>query len=490
MMAAALTAAMTLGELLGSGAGAHAGIAIRDLVLDSRQVSAGAAFVAVPGGRNHGLEFAEQALARGAAVVLYEPSPAFARVPEPSVAVPDLRSRLGDLAKTYFGRGATRAVLAGVTGTNGKTTVAYVIAQALQSLGTPCGYIGTLGFGRPPSLATHALTTPDCLTLHREIAALGTPRVVLEVSSHALAQDRIAGLGIGTAVFTNLTRDHLDEHGDFASYGRAKARLFRRPGLADAVVNLDDPFAPMLLAAIERNVRTIGVSLRGAHQAALDARFVSHGLKGLELRIAGKYGPAAMFSRMVGGFNAENLLLALGALLAWDVELTDACGALAQCMPPRGRMEVIGGRAAPHVVIDYAHSPDALERVLQVLAEVATGEVWCVFGCGGERDRGKRPIMGAVAARLAQHVVLTDDNPRSEDPASIVTDICGGIDAQADVVVEHDRAAAIAYAIRAARPGDVVLVAGKGHEAVQAIGAARRPFDDREVAAAALGSAT
>jgi UDP-N-acetylmuramyl-tripeptide synthetase len=193
---------------------------------------------------------------------------------------------------------------------------------------------------------------------------------------------------------------------------------------------------------------------------------------------------------MVGGFNAENLLLALGALLAWDVELTDACGALAQCMPPRGRMEVIGGRAAPHVVIDYAHSPDALERVLQVLAEIATGEVWCVFGCGGERDRGKRPIMGAVAARLAQHVVLTDDNPRSEDPASIVTDICGGIDAQADVVVEHDRAAAIAYAIRAARPGDVVLVAGKGHEAVQAIGAARRPFDDREVAAAALGSAT
>jgi UDP-N-acetylmuramoyl-L-alanyl-D-glutamate--2,6-diaminopimelate ligase len=488
MMAAALTAAaMTLGDLLGPVAALHSTIEVNDLVLDSRQVGEGAAFVAVAGGTDHGLRFAERALSRGAAVVLYEPTAAFPCVPEPNVAVTDLKSRLGDLAKVFFGRGGPPAAVAGVTGTNGKTTVAYLIAQAMTRLAAPCGYIGTLGYGRPPVLTSHELTTPDCLTLHREIAALGTRHVAAEVSSHALVQDRIAGLDIQTAVFTNLTRDHLDHHGDFANYGRAKARLFTRPELRNAVINFDDPFAVNLRSEVGAGVRVFGTTLRGADGAALVTSAESLGSAGVRLHISGRHGHAELRSRLIGGFNAENLTQALGALLAWEYPLDAACAALAACVPPKGRMEMLGGGRAPYVVIDYAHTPDALERVLAVLEEIRTGEIWCVFGCGGERDRGKRGLMGAAAARMAQHVVLTDDNPRSEEPASIVADIRRGLIGHPSVIVEHARATAIDYAIRRARPGDIVLVAGKGHETAQTIGAERRSFDDRDVVSAVLG---
>jgi UDP-N-acetylmuramoyl-L-alanyl-D-glutamate--2,6-diaminopimelate ligase len=407
--------------------------------------------------------------------------------PGPSVAIPHLKARLGELARAFYGRGRTPAELAGVTGTNGKTTVAYLLAQAMQELGTPCGYIGTLGFGVPPEIAAHALTTPDCFTLHREIAALATPHVALEVSSHALDQDRVAGLDFRTAVFTNLTRDHLDEHGDLASYGRAKTRLFTGITLRHAIVNRDDPFAQELLRAIPSSVHVLGTSVAGAADAALVARFTARGLDGLTLDVRGAHGDAELRSSLIGRFNAENLLVTLGALLAFDVPLDDACAALAVCAPPKGRMEIHGGNGAPHVVIDYAHTPDALERVLATLREACDGEIWCVFGCGGERDAGKRPLMGAVAARYAEHVVLTDDNPRGEDPAAIVAAIRAGLEAHPSVVVEHARDAAIARAIRAARPSDVVLVAGKGHETVQIVGDERRPFDDREAVARALG---
>jgi UDP-N-acetylmuramoyl-L-alanyl-D-glutamate--2,6-diaminopimelate ligase len=489
MMAAALTAAaMTLGELLGPAAALHSAIEVTDLVLDSRQVGEGAAFVAVPGGTDHGLRFAERALARGAAVVLYEPTAAFPDVPEPSVAVPDLKRRLGELAKAFFGRGRPPAAVAGVTGTNGKTTVAYLIAQATTRLGAPCGYIGTLGYGRPPALTGHELTTPDCLTMHREIAALATAHVAAEVSSHALVQERVAGLDVQTAVFTNLTRDHLDHHGDFASYGRAKTRLFTRPELRNAVINFDDPFATTLLNAVGGTVRVFGTTLHGADGAALVVRAESLGSAGVQLHIDGRHGRAEFRSRLIGGFNAENLSQALGALLAWDFPLGGACAALADCMPPKGRMEVFGGGSrAPFVVIDYAHTPDALERSLAVLEEIRIGDIWCVFGCGGDRDRGKRALMGAAAARAAQHVVLTDDNPRGEEPAAIIADIRQGLTGHPSVVVEHERATAIDYAIRRALPGDIVLVAGKGHETVQTIGAERRPFDDRDVVTAVLG---
>ena len=490
MMSAALTAAaMTLGDLLGPGAAGYAGMEIRDLVIDSRQVTPGAAFLAVPGGARHGLDFAAEALERGAAIVLYAPDADRPEVPEPSVAVADLGGRLGDLAKAFFAADGERSDVLGVTGTNGKTTVAWLTANAIAERSGACGYIGTLGFGPPADLEPHALTTPDCLSLHREVAAMGLPRVALEVSSHALAQDRIAGLEIAAAAFTNLTRDHLDEHGDFAAYGDAKARLFTRPGLARAVLNGDDPFAGRLLRNLPAGCEPILTSQHGRRDADLVGRCRLKALSGLELAVSGRYGSARIESPLIGEFNAENLLLAAGALVAWELPLTEACAALAECEPPPGRMEVHGGTGGqPWVVVDYAHTPDALDRALATLAAAAPGESWCVFGCGGERDRGKRLEMGAAAARSAQHIVLTDDNPRGEDPAAIVADIRAGVEAHPDVAIVHSREQAIARAVAAAGEGDVVLVAGKGHETTQALaGGRQRPFDDRAVVADVLG---
>lgn len=485
MMPALTARDRELGDLLGTAAGHYSRLAITDLTLDSRQVVRGAAFVALAGRREHGLKYAEAALSRGAAIVLYEPDPSFAVVPTPSLAVPNLKARLGELARAFFATGDPTIV--GITGTNGKTTVAYLLAQALSQPQRPCAYVGTLGFGVLPTLVSHRHTTPDCLTLHRELADLGAPRVAMEVSSHALAQERIAGLKFHTAVFTNLTRDHLDEHGDFASYGNAKRKLFVLPELRYAVVNVDDPFATTIAADVPRGCTLVRTSARGSI-AELSARLKRADLAGVDLEISGSFGSARLRSKLIGQFNAENLMSALGALVGQGLSLREASAALGAAQPAPGRMEVLGGPPqAPWVVIDYAHTPDALRRVLATLEAAVTGAVWCVFGCGGDRDRGKRPLMGAVAADLADHIVLTDDNPRSEDPRAIVREIRGGVGDHPRVSVIHDRRAAIATAVERARPGDVVLVAGKGHEAEQAVGAERRPFSDRAVTAAVLG---
>lgn len=309
----------------------------------------------------------------------------------------------------------------------------------------------------------------------------------MEVSSHALAQDRIAGLAFHTAVFTNLTRDHLDEHGDLASYGEAKRRLFRLPGLRYAVLNADDPFAVNIAAAVPAGCTVVRTSMRGA-AAQITGRLLRSDLGGVDLDIAGKYGTGRLRSPLIGAFNAENLLGALGALLAQGMELPAACAALARARPAPGRMEVLGGGSRhPWVVIDYAHTPDALHRVLTTLEAASVGELWCVFGCGGDRDRGKRPLMGAAAADLADRIILTDDNPRGEDPAAIVRDIRAGIGDHPRVSVVHDRRVALRTAIERARPGDVVLVAGKGHESEQIVGTERRAFSDRSVVAEILG---
>jgi UDP-N-acetylmuramoyl-L-alanyl-D-glutamate--2,6-diaminopimelate ligase len=450
-------------------------------------VQPGAAFVALKGAREHGLRYAADALARGAAIVLYEPSSVYTDAPQPSLAVPGLKRRIGELARAFFATHATPSIV-GVTGTNGKTTVAYLTAQALAAPQRPSGYIGTLGFGVPPNLTRHALTTPDCFTLHREMAAMGAPRVAMEVSSHALAQDRIAGLSFHTAVFTNLTRDHLDEHGDFASYGRAKARLFQLPGLSFAVVNVDDAFGASLAANLALGCELIRTTVHGAHGADLSGRLRRADLDGLALDITGRFGSARLASRLIGDFNAENLLSALGALLAQGVPLQTACDALAGAQAAPGRMEVLGGTPQrAWVVIDYAHTPDALRRALQTLTALGPREITCVFGCGGDRDRGKRALMGAIAAELADRIVLTDDNPRNEEPAAIVRDIRSGLGGHPDVTVIHDRRAAIRAALEQAHPGDAVLVAGKGHETEQIEGAERRPFDDRAVVSGLLG---
>jgi UDP-N-acetylmuramoyl-L-alanyl-D-glutamate--2,6-diaminopimelate ligase len=486
MMAAARSRqARTVGDLLGEAAGAHAKLVITDLTLDSRQVTPGAAFVALAGAREHGLNYAAQALAHGAAIVLYEPSARHAVVPQPSIACPSLRDRLADLAQRFFA--VTSPAITGITGTNGKTTVAYLLAQALTRRERPCAYIGTLGFGVPPRLSAHGLTTPDCLTLHRELAELAAPQVAMEVSSHALAQDRIAGLRFHTAVFTNLTRDHLDEHGDLAQYGAAKARLFQLPDLKYAVVNANDPFATSLAAALPAGCELLRTSLHAQVPADLVGHLVRSDMSGVELALSGRFGAASLRSPLIGDFNAENLLVAAGALLAAGLPLPAACEALARARAAPGRMEVLGGPPdRPWVVIDYAHTPDALQRTLNTLKGIARGDLVCVFGCGGDRDRGKRPLMGEIAGRLAGQVVLTDDNPRSEDSQAIVAEILEGMQARSNVRVLHDRRAAIHAAIAAARPGDAVLIAGKGHESVQLMRGESRPFSDRAVATEAL----
>ena len=484
-MAALAARGRTLGDLLGSAAGGYARLEITDLTLDSRAVRTGAAFVAVPGAREHGLKYAREALQRGAAIVLYEPAVGSGEPPQPSLAVPNLKGRLGVLAHAFYLADA-EPTLVGVTGTNGKTTVAYLLAQVLSQPHRPCGYVGTLGYGVPPAITAHGLTTPDTLTLHRELAELGAPRVALEVSSHALKQNRIAGLTFHTAVFTNLTRDHLDEHGDLASYGDAKRKLFVTPNLKYAVLNIDDPFAATIAADLAPGCTMIRTSL---HSSAVElwARLKRTDLSGLELDIAGQFGAGRLTSKLIGAFNAENLLSALGALVAQGLTLSTACAALGAAKPAPGRMEVLGGPPdAPWVVIDYAHTPDALHRVLTTLEAAVVGEIWCVFGCGGDRDRGKRPMMGAVATDLADRIVLTDDNPRSEDPAAIVREIRLGIGDHPRVSVIHDRRTALQTALERARPGDVVLVAGKGHEAEQFVGSERRTFSDRAVVAELL----
>ncbi|MDX1561998.1 MAG: UDP-N-acetylmuramoyl-L-alanyl-D-glutamate--2,6-diaminopimelate ligase [Gammaproteobacteria bacterium] len=479
---------MTLGELFGPAAGWHGEIEVTDLVSDSRQVTAGAAFIALPGERSHGLEYAARALEAGARIVIYDAADKRGQVPEPNLAVPGLNSRVGALGRRFYTQDASVRELIGITGTDGKTTVAFLVAQALTALGRPCGYIGTLGFGSPDALREHALTTPDCLALHREIAAIDAEAAAIEVSSHALEQDRVAGLDFGIAALTNFSRDHLDWHGSLEKYFAAKAKLFERPGLRAAVINVADAGAARMQQRVAPTVAVIGVALGTHADARLEARVDVRGLDGLVLRLEGAYGRATLESRLIGTFNAENLLVAAGVLAAAGYSIDAIADALGGAVAAPGRMEVFGGGSGPWVVVDYAHTPRALERVLAELAAASAGAVTCVFGCGGDRDRGKRELMGRAAAAHAAHIVLTDDNPRSEDPARIVAEIAAGTAGHADVQVVHDRAKAIRGAIAWAKPGDVVLVAGKGHETVQIVGDERRDFDDRAIVRMALGS--
>ncbi|MFL2553667.1 MAG: UDP-N-acetylmuramoyl-L-alanyl-D-glutamate--2,6-diaminopimelate ligase [Candidatus Rariloculaceae bacterium] len=489
MMAALATAAITLGEVFGAAAGSLAGMKIDDLVVDSRQVKPGTGFVALPGSHGHGLDYLDDARARGATAIIYEPLEDQPRVDAPAIEIPGLSSQLGQIAKAFFGRPAAPLKLAGVTGTNGKSTVAHLIAQAHTLRGIDCGYLGTLGYGVPPNLTAQTLTTPDCLSLHRTLRSLAVDYVALEVSSHALAQDRIAGLEFDTAVFTNLSQDHLDYHGTFDKYRDAKASLFGLGSLRNAVFFVDDPAASVIAKRLGPEVTRIDVSME--NNADIRGRLLTSDLYGIQLEVQGPGGLAIIKSSLVGDFNAENLLLAIGVLLAWDISLTDACDALGRCASLPGRMQVFGGdHEAPWVIVDYAHTPAALARVLENLQRAATSELWCVFGCGGQRDSGKRAAMGSAAARIANHIVLTDDNPREEDPDAIIADIRSGIPSHPHVWVEHDRALAISDAVCRARVGDIVLIAGKGHERTQSIASGEREFSDDLVVEQALEART
>jgi len=472
-------------------------IGITDLCMDSRDATPGCVFLALSGGREHGLRYLEQVAAAGARVVLWEPAPGIA-VPAMRddvlvIAVPGLRQAIGRIADRYFDQPSARIQVAGITGTNGKTTTAHLIAAAMDATGQPTGYAGTLGHGRIGALRPSAHTTPDCITVHRRLAErceAGDHHVSMEVSSHALDQGRVDAVRFHTAVFTNLTRDHLDYHKTLSAYAAAKARLFETAGLDHAVINVGDEFGNELvrrlagrLAVTAYHVAPPGANVPAGHQ--LFARSLERGSEGLSIAFDGSWGAGRLRSRLVGDFNAENLLAALAVLLGWEVPMDRAIAALESAQAPPGRMEVLPSRG-PLVVVDYAHTPDALAKALKATRQHVTGHLLCVFGCGGNRDAGKRPLMGALAEELADVVVLTDDNPRDEDPAQIIAAIRAGMGRPDTAIVIPGRAEAIAAALDRAGHGDAVLIAGKGHESGQIVGPVTLPFSDREVALDAL----
>ncbi|WP_041448544.1 UDP-N-acetylmuramoyl-L-alanyl-D-glutamate--2,6-diaminopimelate ligase [Anaeromyxobacter sp. Fw109-5] len=468
---------------------------------DSREVVPGALFFALPGAVRDGHDFAAQAAARGAVAIVAERPVACA--PAALLLVPSSRRAMAVAAANFHGRPADALRVAGVTGTNGKTTVTYLVEACARAADLPVGVLGTVtqrfpGVERP---ASH--TTPESTTLHAvlaEMRAAGTRAVVLEVSSHALAQERVGGMRFAAAGFTNLTRDHLDYHGDMDAYFAAKRRLFAEHLAPDgvAVVNARDPYGARLAAQLGPGRRVWRYGTRA--DDTLRAEAVSTGLAGIAATFATPAGPIAIRSPLVGAHNLENLLCAAGLALALGIA-PDAVGrGLSASAGAPGRLERIDGRGVS-IFVDYAHTDDALGRALEALRALAPRRLLCVFGCGGDRDRGKRPLMGEVAARGADLVVVTSDNPRTEAPEAIIADVLPGLEragaarlsarAAADgargFLVEADRRAAIALAVSLAHPGDAVLVAGKGHEDYQLVGTTKHPFSDREEARKALG---
>ncbi len=472
---------------------ARLGAVPRRVTADSRDVRRGDAFAAFPGAQSDGRRFIGDAVGRGAGAVLWDAA-GFAwnsawAVPQQPVA--QLRERLGAIADHVYGHPSQAMWVVGVTGTNGKTSCSQWIAHGLDACGRRAGVLGTLGNGLVGALAPALNTTPDAARLHELLAILkaaGADAVAMEVSSHGLDQGRVNAVAFDVALFTNLSRDHLDYHVTMEAYGAAKAKLLRWPGLAAAVINVDDAFGRTLAAA--RRTAQARTLTFGTHGADIAATRVATTSEGMVIDVTTPWGAGSIEARVVGSFNVSNLLGCLGVLLASEVPLADALAALARVEPPAGRMQRFGGGSAPLVVVDYAHSPDALDKALSALrGNVAAGRsLICVFGCGGDRDAGKRREMGRTAARLADRVVVTTDNPRSEDPAAIAEAIGIGIrEAEgADYDVELDRGDAIRSAIRAARAGDVVLVAGKGHEDYQEAAGVRTHFSDAEAVVAAM----
>ncbi|MBI4754250.1 MAG: UDP-N-acetylmuramoyl-L-alanyl-D-glutamate--2,6-diaminopimelate ligase [Betaproteobacteria bacterium] len=475
------------------------GVAPSRACADSRAMEPGDLFLAYPGQRADGRRHIADAVRRGAAAVVWERQGyAWDETLEvPNVAVDGLQNLSGHLAHRVFGCPSEHMAVIGVTGTNGKTTVSQWIGSALGTLGRPCGVIGTLGSGFPGALVAALNTTPDAVTVHGLLAGFrsqGATAAAMEVSSIGLDQGRVNGVRFAVAVLTNLSRDHLEYHGSMEDYARAKAGLFSLPGVGVAVLNLEDAFGREIARRLKGSgVRRIGYTLDGAATRDSDvdeivaATSVELTAQGQRVRVRTPGGEASIEARLVGRFNAANLLATLATLLALDLPLEPAVAALHRLTPPRGRMDMQGGEGEPLVVVDYAHTPDALEQALRALRETARvrgGRLVCVFGCGGDRDPGKRPLMGAVAARLADRVLLTSDNPRSEDPDAIIDAIAAGMSAAAARIT--DRAGAIAAAVGQAQSADVVLVAGKGHEDYQETHGQRRHFSDAEEVARAL----
>ncbi len=468
-------------------------VPVTNLVNDSRRVSAGDTFLAYPGERQDGRQFIPQAIAQGANAIVWEAQgyvwdPAWQ---VPNLPVPQLRSKVGEFASEVYGRPSRKLCVIGITGTNGKTSCSHWLAQALSQAGRPAAIIGTLGNGFPEQLEPSPNTTPDPIVLQKSLQRYlqqGATCAAMEVSSHALDQGRVNGVHFEVALFTNLSREHLDYHGDMKRYASAKSALFTWPELRHAVINGDDAYGEELRQKAEaQGVKVVSYGFEYGEVRGSNLRV---GPQGLAFDVATPWGEARLESSVLGRFNAHNLLAVLSTLLVGGVPFEQAIVSVQHAQAVPGRMQQIRLPGKPLVVVDYAHTPDALEKVLITLREIS-GEsktsgarLICVFGCGGQRDKGKRPLMGDVAARLADAVVVTSDNPRNEEPRAIIDDILAGM--VDNYHVEEDRAAAIDYAIAHAQAGDVVLIAGKGHEDYQEIKGAKLPFSDVEVALRSL----
>lgn len=464
---------------------------IRELTLDSRNVRGGDLFLAVPGANFDGRDHIADALKRGAAAVAYEVEGAkvLPITDVPLIPVKGLAAQLSDIAGRFYGDPSRSLNLVGVTGTNGKTSVTQLVAQALDLLGQHCGIVGTLGTGFYGALQSGRHTTPDPIAVQATMTDLkkaGARAVAMEVSSHGLDQGRATALAFDVAVLTNLSRDHLDYHGTMQAYGEAKAKLFAWSDLRCRVINIDDEFG-RTLAAEKRESRLITYSLEDS-SAYLYCRDAVFGDEGVRATLVTPQGQHLLRSSLLGRFNLSNVLAAVGALLGLDYALDEILKVLPQLEGPVGRMQRLGGGAKPLVVVDYAHTPDALEKILTALRPHAKGRLLCLFGCGGDRDRGKRPLMAEVVERLADGVLVTDDNPRSEVPTQIFDDIRQGFSAVQNVRFVEGRGQAIAEIIASACADDVIVLAGKGHEDYQEINGQRQAFSDLEEAAKALAA--
>jgi UDP-N-acetylmuramoyl-L-alanyl-D-glutamate--2,6-diaminopimelate ligase len=487
MMASQSTVStMPLSELLHSNT--YADTVIGGMQLDSRKISPGDLFLAMPGDVHDGRQFIEQAVANGAAAVVAEaPVAGFVdEIPVPLVELPELRLEAGLLAAHFYRNPSRDLHMVGVTGTNGKTTTSRLIAQLARSLGKSCGVIGTLGASLDDDVVEAGNTTPDAISLQQQLARWrdqGVYAVSMEVSSHALVQGRVNGVEFETAIYTNLSHDHLDYHGSMDAYGRAKLQLFTMAGLRHAVINADDEFCASVLAVVEGNVQVLTYSATGAAADVRveNAQFDTAGVRGL---LHSPWGAAEFHSPLPGDFNLANLAAAISALALAGEDLPDILAAVAGLQPVPGRMQTIPNELGLQVIVDYAHTPDALEQVLRALRSHVNGELVTVFGCGGDRDREKRQFMGRVACELSDRVLVTTDNPRNEIPLEIMRDIETGCSGNYSLVV--DRAEAIAQALSEARSGDCVVIAGKGHENYQLVEGERLHFSDEAQARAVL----
>jgi UDP-N-acetylmuramoyl-L-alanyl-D-glutamate--2,6-diaminopimelate ligase len=453
---------------------------IVDVALDSRKIGRGDAFIALHGPRRNTREHIVQAVERGAAVVLVEAGEQPGDIGVPVLPIEGLKLQLGGLAKQFYGAASANLRVIGVTGTNGKTSVSYMLAELLAALGERCGIIGTLGWGFADAPEDTGMTTPDVLTVHRILARLGAAGasyVAMEVSSHGLDQGRVDDVDFTAALFTNLTRDHLDYHGDMAAYGASKRKLFLRP-LELAVCNLDDAFGNQLYrdTAVDCARLSYSVTNSAADVYCRELRYHDAGASAL---LVTPWGEAALDTALLGPFNLLNLVASITLLGGLGFALPELASAASACRGAPGRMELVHAGEV-RAIVDYAHTPDALEQLLRALRPHVAGNLHLVFGCGGDRDRGKRPLMGAIAGQLADRVVLTSDNPRSEPAEQIIEDIREGMTGDSTAMLESDRRAAINLALAAAAPGDLVVIAGKGHETYQQIGQQRLPFSDRE----------